>query len=162
MDRFFHKVFLGFGMTASLIGLSACSPNLSSVNYDAPQVGVVSRVEQAVVVDVRTVKVSNESGAGGVAGVAAGAVAGSAVGQGHGSTLAAIGGAVLGGVIGSAADKGVHAQTGSQYTLRLSKNNNLISLTQVNDKNTPVFRKGDKVLIHYGDMTRITLDDMSK
>jgi outer membrane lipoprotein SlyB len=143
----------------SLLALSGCAPSLSPDRYTTGNAGQIQRVMQGVVVSSRVVQVSNNRsglGVGSLTGGALGAIAGSQVGQGNGSLAAGIGGALLGGIAGNQVQKGLSTQTGVEYVLRL-RNKSLISVVQ---GPTPVFNRGQHVIVQYGagGRARITAD----
>jgi outer membrane lipoprotein SlyB len=143
----------------SLLILAGCTSSLSPDRYTTANAGQIQRVVQGVVVSSRVVQVSNSSaglGVGSITGGALGAIAGSQVGQGNGSLAAGIGGALLGGIAGNRVQKGLSTQTGVEYVLRL-RNKSLISVVQ---GPTPVFNRGQHVLVQYsaGGRARIIAD----
>ncbi len=143
----------------SLLALAGCASSLSPYHYTTENAGQIQRVMQGVVVSSRVVQVSNSGsglGVGSITGGALGAIAGSQVGQGNGSLAAGIGGALLGGLAGNQVQKGLSTQTGVEYVLRL-QNKSLISVVQ---GPTPVFNRGQHVLVQYsaGGRARITAD----
>jgi len=156
------KPFAKTLLTATLIALAvtACAPSISSDTYSTTSAGQVNRVVAGVVVSSRPVKVSGDSlGAGGgmigtIAGGAAGAIAGSSIGGGRGSLLTGIGGALAGGALGNMAEKKLTSQQGIEYVIKLT-DGSMVSIVQ---GASPVFRRGQHVLIEYGARSRVTLD----
>ncbi len=139
-------------MSIFCLTLAACAPNLSAGAYSAGQVNTATNVVTGTVISKRVVQIDNNSGVGGLVGAGAGAVAGSAIGGGaRANILGGIGGAVAGGLLGNAIDKGIHAQQGYEYIIRVNKSKT-IAVTQTLDTNFPV---GARVMVIYGQKTRL-------
>ena len=136
-----------------LIILSACIQNISPDTYSVGSVGEANRTVRGKVVNVRDVKIEgNRTGVGATAGAAGGAVAGSGVGGGgRANAIGAIGGAVAGGIAGAVIEEGATRQTGVEYVVE-TENDNLVTVVQGPE---PRLHKGDKVLVIYGNPTRI-------
>ncbi len=135
-----------------MICLSACVHNISPDTYSVGSVGEANRTMRGVVVNVRDVKIEgNKSGVGAGAGVLGGGVAGSAIGSGgRSNAIGAIGGAVVGGIAGAVIEENATRQMGIEYVVE-TENGNLITLVQ----GEPRLSKGNKVLVIYGNPTRI-------
>jgi outer membrane lipoprotein SlyB len=152
-----QKLLLILG-AITLVILTACSPTISPNTYSAKEIGVAAKVEPAVIVSMRPVKIENTSGTGGILGAGAGAAAGSVLGASpQASIIGAIGGALVGGVTGHAIDKSINTQQGYLYILRTSRNA-MVSVTQAYDQFTK-FKVGQRVLIVYGQKVRIVDED---
>ena len=92
---------------------------------------------------------------GTTAGAAAGSVAGSAIGgAARENIIGAIGGAVVGGIIGSMAEEGATQQQGMEYVVE-TENGSLITVVQGTD---PCLNIGDKVIVIYGQRSRVIAD----
>jgi outer membrane lipoprotein SlyB len=146
--------------TVLLVSLvSACTKDLSPTNYEASEVGVVSKVRAGVILAKRAVQITESSNnVGGLAGAVAGGAGGSLLGGKTATkTIGAVGGAVVGGLLGSAADKAMHRQTGFEYIIRLNDESS-VSVTQSKEVQ---FNAGDRVLVIYGATTRIIPDQTS-
>jgi outer membrane lipoprotein SlyB len=135
----------------SILGLSllvGCASTLSPDVYTTSGADQIHQVVKGVVTSSRAVKVTRNGdlGVGGIAGGALGAIAGSEIGGGKGSLATGIGGALLGGFAGHQIQKGLSTQTGIEYVVRL-RNNSLISVVQAP---TPLFNRGQHVLVQYG------------
>lgn len=101
------------------------------------------------------VDISGTSALGGTAGAAVGATAGSALGGGVRSNIVgAVGGAVIGGIAGAAIESSATKQTGMEYVVE-TENGNLMTIVQGKD---PLFTQGSKVLVLYGNPSRIITD----
>ena len=101
------------------------------------------------------VDISGTSALGGTAGAAVGATAGSALGRGVRSNIVgAVGGAVIGGIAGAAIESSATKQTGMEYVVE-TENGNLMIIVQGKD---PLFTQGSKVLVLYGNPSRIITD----
>lgn len=146
------KSIIVFAILLLSMGLTACSPTVSPNTYTAKEVGVAAKVVPAVIISMRSVKIENTSGAGGLLGAGAGAAAGSVLGASpQASIIGAIGGALVGGITGHAIDKSIHTKQGYEYILRTNKKD-LVSVTQPADLK---FQVGQHVLIVYGEKVRI-------
>lgn len=136
--------------------LAGCAaPNISPRAYSAGSVGQVNRTVSATVISAREIAVSGTTGVGSTSGTAIGAVAGSSIGgSGRDNLIGAIGGAVIGGIAGAAIESNATQQTGMEYVVETS-NGNLMTLVQGKD---PIFRPGEKVLVLYGNPSRVIQD----
>jgi outer membrane lipoprotein SlyB len=153
------NIFFLAGLLVISFGLSGCAQNVSPNTYTTSEVGVASKVVAGTIIAKRTIIIDNNTGAGGLAGVAAGAAAGSAVGGSAASgVVGAVGGAVLGGVIGNVIDKSINKKQGFEYIIKLT-NGSTISVTQLQDMQ---FAIGQHVLVIYGALTRIIPDESAK
>lgn len=135
-----------------MILLAACTRNISPDTYSVGSVGEANRTVRGIIISVRDVKITgNSSGVGAGAGATGGAVAGSAIGNGgRSNALGAIGGAVVGGIAGAVIEEGSTRQIGIEYVVE-TENNNLVTVVQ----GEPRLLKGNKVLVIYGNPTRI-------
>ena len=130
--------------------------NISSNNYRSYQTGRAHRVVQGVIISSRVVNVTSNNDVGTLAGGAAGAFAGSSIGgSSEANAIGAIGGAVLGGIVGNAAQNNLGKQNGIEYIIRMSGSHKLVSVTQGLQDPLHV---GERVLIIYGDTTRVIRD----
>jgi outer membrane lipoprotein SlyB len=133
--------------------LGACTRNISPDTYSVGSVGMATRTIRATIISVRDVKIEgNRTGIGAGAGATGGAVAGSAIGgNARGNILGAIGGAVAGGIAGAAIEEGTTRQTGLEYVVE-TETDHLLTVVQGPE---PRLSKGEKVLVMYGNPTRI-------
>lgn len=135
--------------------LAGCASSLGPNTYERGSVGMVSRVEEGTVVNVRPIRIEGSqksAGVGTLAGAAIGGLAGSELGGGDkAKTAGAIGGAILGGVVGNAIGNAATATDGFAYTIRL-RNGELVSISQAGAQPIP---EGSPVLIEYGERARV-------
>ena len=140
---------------APLLVLVGCAQNRSPNSYSVGSVGMVNRTIAGTVISARGVDISGTSALGGTAGAAVGATAGSALGGGVRSNIVgAVGGAVIGGIAGAAIESSATKQTGMEYVVE-TENGNLMTIVQGKD---PLFTQGSKVLVLYGNPSRIITD----
>ena len=145
-----NKKFLSLAVVPML--LAGCADNINSDYYSVNQTGKVSTVSQCTVLSVRAVKVNSDSDAGTLIGGIAGGVAGSTIGgDSTAHALGAVGGALLGGLAGGAVEKGVNAQTGLEYIVKLD-NGQVISITQGTGQALGV---GQRCLVLFGSTNRV-------
>lgn len=140
------------------IALCGCAQNVSPNTYTTGEVGVVSKVRQGVIVAKRVITIDNNSGIGGVAGVAGGAATGSMLGASSDTSthvIGAIGGAIAGGLVGHGVDKAVNRHTGYEYIIKLD-DKKIVSVIQEKSVQLAV---GQHVLVIYGAMTRVIPDN---
>ncbi len=135
---------------------TACTRDLSPDTYSVGAVGQANRTMRGTIVNVREVNIQgNQTGIGGLSGAAGGAVAGSAIGNGgRSNALGAIGGAVIGGIAGAVIEEGTTSQKGLEYVIE-TENDNLITVVQ---GLTPSLSKKQKILVIYGNPTRVIPD----
>jgi outer membrane lipoprotein SlyB len=140
--------------------LFGCQPNISSDTYSVGSVGQVNRVIRAKVLSARTVNISGtQSGVGAGAGAVAGGVGGSAMGNNARSGIVgAVGGAVVGGIIGAVAEEAASQQKGIEYVVE-TENGALMTIVQGVD---PVLSEGQRVLVVYGQKSRIIADNTAR
>jgi outer membrane lipoprotein SlyB len=133
--------------------LSACATGVGAGDYTRSAVGQVNKVEEAIVVSVRPIRIEGERTLVGTAsGAAIGGLAGSQIGGGDEErAIGTVAGAVVGGVVGSQIEKGVTAQRGVEYVLRLA-NGELRTISQGDDVVLPV---GARAFIVYGARARV-------
>ncbi|OZI75199.1 hypothetical protein CAL22_08705 [Bordetella genomosp. 12] len=142
-------------LASTLLALAGCAHNVNPNSYSAGSVGQVNRTVGATIVSVRDVDILGTSGMGATAGGLGGAVAGSAIGGGvRANVLGAVGGAVVGGLIGAAAESSATQQSGVEYVVQ-TDNGNLMTLVQ---GASPRFETGAKVLVLYGNPSRVIAD----
>jgi outer membrane lipoprotein SlyB len=135
-------------------GLSGCGPTYSPDTYASNAAQQANKVEQGVVVGVRTVGVSAAGTVGTVTGAAAGGIAGSQAAGGPVSAITALGGALVGGIAGSTVEHATADTVAFEYIVR-KPNGDLVSVTQ-KDK-TPL-ALGQKVLVITGNQARVVPD----
>jgi outer membrane lipoprotein SlyB len=136
-----------------LAGLSGCGPSYSPDTYASNAAQQANKVDQGVIIGVRTVGVSAAGTVGSVTGAAAGGIAGSEVG-GPISAFSALGGSVVGGIAGSTVEHVTGDTAAYEYIVR-KPNGDLVSVTQ-RDK-TPL-ALGEKVLVIAGTQARVVPD----
>jgi outer membrane lipoprotein SlyB len=135
-------------------GLARCGPSYSPDTYASGAVQQANKVEQGVVVGVRTVGVSASGAVGTVTGAAAGGIAGSQAVPSPLSAFTALGGSLVGGIAGSAVEHSTADTTAFEYIVRKGTGD-LVSVTQ-KDK-TPL-ALGQKVLVIAGTQARVVPD----
>ncbi len=138
----------------SLSGVTACVSDLGANQYSRGNIGEVSRVDTGVLIASRPIVIEGgTSGIGTAAGAAIGGIAASEIGGSKSDNLlAGAAGALVGSLVGSAAGKRLTKRRGYAYTVRLDKNEEVITVTQGGDVAIPV---GTPVLVEYGARTRI-------
>jgi outer membrane lipoprotein SlyB len=137
-----------------LAGVSGCGPTYSPDTYASNAAQQANKVEQGVVVGVRTVGVSAAGTVGTVTGAAAGGIAGSQAIGGPVSAFTALGGALVGGIAGSTVEHATADTMAFEYIVR-KPNGDLVSVTQ-KDK-TPL-ALGQHVLVIAGNQARVVPD----
>jgi outer membrane lipoprotein SlyB len=138
-----------------LIALVGCAPDYSPNTYGGNAVQQANKVEPAVVVGFRQVRITAGGTVGAVAGGAAGGVLGAqADASGIVSALGAVGGTVVGGLVGTTIEHVAGDTTGWEYIVRKS-NGDLLSVTQREPAPIPL---GQKVLVITGTQARIVPD----
>ncbi len=152
--RVFPKTALLLIAALPICVLSACAPNYSPDSYSSNAVQQANKVDQGVVVGIRPVAISAQSGVGTATGAAAGGITGSQVGQGAVSALGALGGTVAGGLVGTAVEHTTEDATGFEYIVRKS-NGDLLSVTQSDAKPLQI---GQHVLVIEGPQARVVAD----
>nr|WP_183177720.1 hypothetical protein [Azospirillum sp. OGB3] len=147
-----------FGLPAAalVVGiLAGCTPNYSPNTYAATATQQANKVERAVVIGFRQVKISTSGTVGAVTGGAAGGVLGSQSGTfGINSALGAVGGTAIGGLIGTSIEHVTGDTTGWEYIVR-KPDGELLSVTQREEKPIEI---GQKVLVIAGSQARIVAD----
>jgi outer membrane lipoprotein SlyB len=143
-----------FATSFLLLGLSGCGPSYSPDTYASNAAQQANKVEQGVVVGVRTVGVSAAGTVGTVTGAAAGGIAGSQAAGGPVSAITALGGALVGGIAGSTVEHATADTVAFEYIVR-KPNGDLVSVTQ-KDK-TPL-ALGQNVLVITGNQARVVPD----
>lgn len=138
-----------------LAALTGCSPDYSPNTYASNAVQQANKVESAVVVGFRQVKISANGTVGAVSGGAAGGLLGAqAEPSGIVSALGTVGGTVVGGLVGTTVEHVAGDTTGWEYIVRKS-NGDMLSVTQREEKPIPL---GQKVLVITGNQARIVPD----
>lgn len=146
-----------FGLPAALVVgiLAGCTPNYSPNTYAATATQQANKVERAVVIGFRQVKISTSGTVGAVTGGAAGGVLGSQSGTfGINAALGAVGGTAIGGLIGTSIEHVTGDTTGWEYIVR-KPDGELLSVTQREEKPIEI---GQKVLVIAGSQARIVAD----
>lgn len=157
MNTRIHRMALSSMAAALALALGACSTTSPDVikPEDAQR---LSQVQDAVVLNVRTVAVEgSQSGVGGATGAIVGAVGGNASvsGNGRGSAVAGVVGAVVGGVVGNAVERFGTREEAYEILLQMASGERR-SIVQA--KGTEVFNPGDAViLVVTGGKTRVML-----
>lgn len=137
-----------------LSGVVGCGPSYSPDTYASNAAQQANKVEQGLIVGVRTVGVSAAGTVGTLTGGAAGGIAGSQAVSGPASAFAALGGALVGGVAGSAVEHATADTRAFEYIVR-KPNGDLISVAQ---KDTTPLVLGQKVLVITGNQARVVPD----
>ncbi|KAA0683011.1 hypothetical protein DS843_06305 [Roseomonas genomospecies 6] len=146
-----------FGLPAAVIAgiLAGCTPNYSPNTYAASATQQANKVERAVVIGFRQVKISTNGTVGAVTGGAAGGVLGSQSGVfGINSALGAVGGTTIGSLLGTSIEHVTGDTTGWEYIVR-KPDGDLLSVTQKDEKPIDI---GQKVLVIAGSQARIVAD----
>ena len=133
-----------------LMLLGGCAPRVGGSDYGSSTARTAQNVAYGTVVDVRVVRISDDSGTnkaiGTVGGGVAGGVLGSMIGSGRGRTLATMGGAAAGAAAGYAAGQALGTQDGYEITVALDSGKT-IAITQGADIQ---FRNGQRVRVISG------------
>ena len=140
--------------TMILSGVCACGPSYSPDTYASNAAQQAAKVDQGVVVGVRTVGVSAAGTVGTVTGAAAGGIAGSQVAAGPVTALTALGGSLVGGIAGSTVEHVTADTVAFEYIVR-KPNGDLVSVTQ---KDRTPLALGQKVLVIAGTQARVVPD----
>ncbi|MDQ2103671.1 outer membrane lipoprotein, partial [Azospirillum isscasi] len=147
-----------FGLPAAVIAagiLAGCTPNYSPNTYAASATQQANKVERAVVIGFRQVKISTNGTVGAVTGGAAGGVLGSQSGTiGLNAALGAVGGTAIGSLLGTSIEHVTGDTTGWEYIVR-KPDGELLSVTQREEKPIEI---GQKVLVIAGSQARIVAD----
>lgn len=135
--------------------LVGCAPDYSPNTYSGNAVQQANKVEPAVVIGFRQVRISANGTIGAVTGGAAGGVLGSqADASGITSALGTVGGTLVGGIVGTTIEHATGDTTGWEYIVRKA-NGDLLSVAQ--REPTPI-ALGQKVLVITGNQARIVPD----
>jgi outer membrane lipoprotein SlyB len=135
--------------------LAACGPTYSPNTYSTTAMQQAAKVEQAVVVGVRDVRVSASGTVGAATGAAAGGIVGATVpGTDLARALTGIGGGLVGGAVGAGIEHAGGDAKAFEYILRKT-NGDLLSVTQ-RDK-VPLLL-GEHVLVITGPQARVVRD----
>jgi outer membrane lipoprotein SlyB len=138
-----------------LAAVAGCSPDYSPNTYASNAVQQANKVESAVVVGYRQVKISASGTVGAVSGGAAGGLLGAqAEPSGIVSALGTVGGSVVGGLVGTTVEHVAGDTTGWEYIVRKA-NGDMLSVTQRQETPIPL---GQKVLVITGNQARIVPD----
>lgn len=140
---------------AALLSLAACGPSYAPNTYSPNAMQQAAKVEQAVVVGVRPVRVSASGTVGAATGAAAGAAVGATVpGTDLGRALTGIGGGLVGGAVGTGVEHLGGDARAFEYILR-KPNGELVSVTQ---RDKAPLALGEKVLVIAGPQARVVRD----
>src|SRR6185437_9335736 len=138
-----------------LAAVAGCNPDYSPNTYASNAVQQANKVESAVVVGYRQVKISASGTVGAVSGGAAGGLLGAqAEPTGIVSALGTIGGTVVGGIVGNTVEHVAGDTTGWEYIVRKA-DGDMLSVTQREETPIPL---GQKVLVITGNQARIVPD----
>lgn len=147
---------IALSLTALIAG---CANTTNPNTYSVGSVGQVNRSVSGIVISARPVNINTNTGIGAGVGGAAGAVAGSSIGGGaRANALGAIGGAVIGAIAGSAVEQSGANQPGMEYVISTA-NGSLLTVAQGVD---PRFQENDRVIILYGNPSRVIKDPRSQ
>lgn len=137
-------------------GFFAGCADVSPASYSVGSVGQVNRAVKGTIISVRDVRIQgSESGAGATAGAIAGGAAGSQIGDnGAAHVVGAVGGAVVGALAGAAIEEGSSRQAGVEYVVQAETGAILTVVQGTEDR----MRVGDRVLLLYGDRSRLIRD----
>ncbi|MGC2856689.1 glycine zipper 2TM domain-containing protein [Novispirillum sp. DQ9] len=137
--------------------LAACAPH-SGDAYDRAEMGRPMTLDSGTVVSVREVRVKGtESQVGTGVGAVAGGIAGYQLGgESWINALGAVGGAVIGGLAGSAAERGLTADTAQEIIVQRSDGTSVAVVQKPGDY---VLAPGQRVVIVRGDATRVVPAD---
>jgi outer membrane lipoprotein SlyB len=139
----------------ALLSLAGCGPTYSPNTYSTGAMQQAAKVEQAVVVGVRPVRVSATGTVGAATGAAAGGIVGAAVpGTDLGRALTGLGGGLFGGAVGTGVEHLGGDAKAFEYILR-KPNGDLLSVTQ---RDKAPLALGDKVLVIAGPQARVVRD----
>lgn len=125
----------------TLVFMSSCAQQ-SSVTH-APHRTEASQTKQATVISSYPIKITKNSGVGGIAGSVGGTVLGSKVGSGAGRYAGAIGGQLLGLFGGRKAESAIRQTSAQEVTIQIE--NSKYTLVS---KNTRTLRKGETVTVN--------------
>lgn len=144
-------VFAPLALAAALAGCATTSPDVIRYHEARRE----ARVQDAVVLDVRPVRVDgSQSGIGAMAGSVAGGVAGSTIGGYRDGIVGGVIGAVVGGVIGNAVERSATTEQADEIIVQL-KNGERRAIVQAHG--AEALRQGDAVLlIRSGSRVRVT------
>jgi len=138
-----------------LAAVAGCGPDYSPNTYATNAVQQANKVESAIVVGYREVKISASGTVGAVSGGAAGGLLGAqAEPSGIVSALGTIGGTVVGGIVGTTVEHVAGDTTGWEYIVRKA-NGDMLSVVQREETPIPL---GQKVLVITGNQARIVPD----
>jgi outer membrane lipoprotein SlyB len=127
--------------------LAGCVANPSQNRYSYKEVGQSAVLDFATVVSVRPIDIQGKNtGAGAVAGGTAGALGANGIGEGNGQAAAMIGGAVIGAIAGGVIEQQLANQKGYLYIV-VTEHKDTKRITQYQNPDDVVFRKGDRVMI---------------
>lgn len=140
---------------ALLTPLAACGPSYSPNTYSTTAMQQAAKVEQAVIVGVRPVRVSASGAIGAATGAAAGGVVGATVpGTDVARALTGIGGGLVGGAVGTGVEHLGGDARAFEYIVR-KPDGELLSVTQ---RDKVPLRLGENVLVIAGPQARVVRD----
>ena len=152
---------MAFGLCAILLTAGCATLGPQSQNTVAgEEVGRTATVKRGSLVSLREVELEGTSSGVGVgAGAIAGGIGGSFLGGGdRANILGALGGALIGGIAGLAAEEAVTGGKGVELLIELDSGRT-VAVVQGIDPDRPLdLRPGDRVLVIYGETTRVTRD----
>lgn len=138
-----------------LATLAGCAPDYSPDIYASSAVQQANKVEPAIVVGFRQVKISANGTVGAVTGGAAGGILGAQTGSSAtDAALGSVAGSVVGSMIGKTIEHATGDTVGWEYIVR-KPNGDLLSVTQREEKPISL---GQKVLVITGSQARIIAD----
>jgi len=138
-----------------LLMLAGCGGDYSADTYATRAVQQVDPVQKGVIVGMRDVDISSDGAAGAAVGAAAGGIVGGATpGSNLTSALAGVGGGLVGGLFGTATERMVRDNRGTEYIVQ-QVDGKLVRVTQ---RDVPPLPVGTQVLVIAGAQARIVRD----
>jgi outer membrane lipoprotein SlyB len=135
--------------------LAACGQRSSPDAYATRAVQQMNRVEQGVVIGLRSVAVQADGTTGATSGAAAGGIIGAqSPGGDMTRAIGGVGGALVGGLFGAATERVAGDTTATEYIVRKT-NGDLVSVTQ---RDATPLDIGQRVLVIGGKQARIVAD----
>ena len=139
----------------ALLLLAGCGSDYSADTYSTRAVQQANPAQQGVIIGAREVAISSDGAQGAAVGAAAGGIVGGAATGSHlTSALAGVGGGLVGGLLGTATERVVNDNRGTEYIVRRT-NGELVNVTQ---RDVPPLPIGQKVLVIAGAQARIVPD----
>jgi len=138
-----------------LLFLAGCGGDYSADTYATRAVQQVDPVQKGVIVGQRDVDISADGAAGAAVGGAAGGIVGAATpGSNLTSALAGVGGGLVGGLFGTATERVIRDNRGTEYIVQ-QMDGKLVRVTQ---RDVPPLPVGTQVLVIAGAQARIVRD----